>query len=59
MQAVHGPLARDGPARRHKGLPSHVTAEHPLEAFVGAAAAEDVHLDRLKVEDFQQPFQRR
>src|SRR6266852_552391 len=52
MQRVHGPVRRDGAAGRDQRLPGHLAAEHPLPALVlRAAAAEDVDLDLLQVEE--------
>ena len=52
-----GRSARHGAARGDQRLPGHLAAEHPLESLVGAPAAEDVDLDLLEVEQFQQVVQ--
>jgi len=54
VQRVHRPLGRDGPARGDQRLPGHLAAEHTLGGLVGTAAAEDVHLDLLQVEQIEQ-----
>ena len=44
----------DGAARRHHGLSDHLAAEHPLPTRLRAAAAKQVHLDRLQIENGNQ-----
>ena len=46
--------ALDGAARRHHRLSDHLPAEHPLPARLRAVAAEQVHLERLEIEDGNQ-----
>ena len=53
MQRMRQP-ALDGAACRHHRLPDHLAAEHPLPARLRAVAAEQVHLERLEVEDGNQ-----
>ena len=43
--------ALDGAAGRDQRLADHLAAEHPLPAGLRATAAEQVHLERLEVED--------
>jgi hypothetical protein len=40
-----------GPARGDQRLADHLAAEHPLPALLGRAAAKQVHLDRLEIEN--------
>ncbi len=58
MQGVHRPVRRHGPPGGDQRLPGHLPAEHPLPLLIRAAAAEDVQLDLLQVEQFDQPVQR-
>ena len=51
MERVDGAVARHGAGRRHQGLPGHLAAEDALLELVGGAAAEDVDLDGLEVEE--------
>src|SRR4051794_30055055 len=53
MQRMRQP-AFHGAARRDHRLPDHLAAEHPLPAGLRAAPAEQVHLDRLEIEDGDQ-----
>ena len=41
----------DGAAGRDQRLANHLAAEHPLPADLGRAAAKQVHLERLEIED--------
>lgn len=51
MQGVHDVVGLDGAGAGHQGLTGDLAAEDPLVAPVGAdGAPEDVHLDRLEVE---------
>ena len=50
MDRVRQP-ALDGAAGRDHRLPDHLAAEHPLPARLRAVAAEQVHLERLDIED--------
>src|SRR5262245_49053841 len=59
MQRVHGPVRRNGAAGRHQRLAGHLAAEDPLPPFIlRAAAAEDVKLDLLKIEQLHDGVQR-
>ena len=52
VQRVHRAVFRHGPARGNERLTGHLAAEYPLPALVlRAAAAEDVDLDLLQVEE--------
>src|SRR4051794_11179252 len=53
MQRMRQP-AFHGAARRYHRLPDHLAAEHPLPAGLRADAAEQVHLDRLEIENGDQ-----
>ena len=53
MQGVRQPPL-DGAARGHHRLPDHLAAEYPLPTRLRAVAPEQVHLDRLKIEDRDQ-----
>ena len=53
MQRMRQP-ALDGAARRHHRLSDHLSAEYPLPARLRAVAAEQVHLERLDIEDGDQ-----
>ena len=53
VQRMHG-AALDGAARGHERLPEHLSAEHLRTADVAALAAEQVHLEPLELEHFQQ-----
>ena len=53
MQRVHD-AALDRAPRGHQRLAGHLSAEHPLAILLRAAAAEDVHLELLEVEDLDQ-----
>ena len=44
--------------RRHQSLRRHLTAEDPLSLLVWLGAPEDVHLNRLEVEQVHQEIQR-
>ena len=45
-------------ARGDQRLPGHLAAEDPLAVLLRAAAAEDVHLELLQVEERDQPVER-
>ena len=51
VQRVHAAVGRHGAAGRHQRLARDLPAEHPLAVLLRAAAAEEVHLQRLEVED--------
>jgi len=40
-----------GAAGGDQGLPDHLAAEHPLPSLLRRAAAKQVHLDRLEIEN--------
>src|SRR5690348_5716324 len=46
----------DRAAGRHQRLADHLAAEHVLPAVLRRAPAEQIELERLQVEDFQQSF---
>jgi hypothetical protein len=46
----------DRAAGRHQRLADHLAAEHPLPAVLRRAPAEQIELERLQVENFQQSF---
>ncbi len=48
----------DGAAGGHQRLPQHLATEHALRPLLGAAAAEDVHLELFEVEERDQGVQR-
>src|SRR5215218_5175327 len=48
----------DGAARRHERLPDNLAAEYALPTGLRAAAAKQIHLERLEVEDGQQILDR-
>ncbi len=50
MQRVHRPVVRHGADRGDEGLAGDLAAEDALPVVVGRAAAEDVDLDALEVE---------
>ena len=43
----------DGAAGRDQRLADHLAAEHPLPARLRRAAAEQVHLERLEIENVE------
>ena len=53
MERVRRPLrhAFDGAAGRDQRLADHLAAEHALPADLGRAAAKQIHLDRLEIEN--------
>src|SRR5690606_24597549 len=53
-QGVDGPVRRHGAAGGDGRLPGHLAAEDALPPLLGAAAAEDVALDLLQIEQVQQ-----
>ncbi len=57
MQRVHA-AALHRATRRHQGLGRDLAAEDALAALVGAHTPEDVHLDGLDVEQFDEEVQR-
>src|ERR1017187_2374468 len=58
VQRVPRAVVRHGPASRDQGLASHLSAEYPLPPLAGrAAAAEDVELDLLEVEQLDHGVQ--
>ena len=52
-----GQAAVDGAAGGNQRLAYHLTAEHALPADLRTKPAEQVHLERLEVEDGQQRFE--
>ena len=48
----------DGPPGRDQGLPRHLPAEDPLALLVGLDAPEDVHLNRLEIEQVDEELER-
>ena len=50
--------ALHGASRRHQRLSGDLSAEHPLTVLVGTHASEDVHLDRLEIEELDQKVER-
>ena len=55
VQGVHH-SAIDGAARGDQRLTRHLPAEHALAILLRTAAAEDVHLELLEVEDLDEPI---
>ena len=53
MQRMRRPIGDvvDGAAGGDQRLADHLAAEHPLPALLRRAAAKQVHLDRLEIED--------
>jgi hypothetical protein len=54
VQRVDVAAVVDRPGRGHEGLPRHLAAEDALAVLVGRHAPEDVHLDRLEVEQLDE-----
>jgi hypothetical protein len=57
MQRVHWPVGGNGTAGGDQRLPCHLAPEDPLPPVVGAAAAEDIGLDLLQVEQVDQAIE--
>ncbi len=55
MQRVHAVAAGDRAGGGHEGLAGDLPAEDALDGLVGAHPAEDVDLDRLEVEQGDEP----
>ena len=51
------PPVLHGAARRDEGLGGHLAPEDPLALFVGLNAPEDVHLNRLEVEQVDEELE--
>ena len=59
VQRVHQPTGIvDRARRRDEGLTGNLAAEHALAVLVGGTTAEEVHLDRLEVEEVDQVVER-
>src|SRR5215469_2337310 len=59
VQRMHVPVGRHRPSGRHQRLSCYLTAEHALPPFARrAAAAEDIHLYLLEVEQADDGVQR-
>ncbi len=56
VQRVHRPVALRGAPGGDQGLAGHLAAEDPLQGLLRAAAAEDVDLDLLQVEQVDEPL---
>ncbi len=54
---MHRAVSGHGPPRGDQRLPGHLPAEHPLHPLVRAAAAEDVDLDLLQIQQIDQVVQ--
>ncbi len=55
---MDGPVGVDSAAGGDEGLRGDLTAEDPLAVLVGAEPAEQVHLERLELEEVEQVVQR-
>ena len=54
----HAGWVVDGPGRGDERLAGDLPAEHPLALLVRRGAAEDVHLDRLEIEQGDEGVER-
>jgi hypothetical protein len=57
VQRVDGPVGGHRAGGGDEGLTGHLPSEHALAVLVGAHAPEDVHLDRLEVEQLHEGVQ--